>query len=276
MALFQGSVGLQTYSVSFRGETAEFYASCRRGFDSEGLAFIVSELRVRPESLVVDVGCGGGQLTIPLSGYARHVAGIDPEPQMLAHARDAAAAASATTITSWLLGSASDLPALVDLLGGPRADAVTISNAVHFIDTRRLAQDLRSLLAAGGRVGVIANGVPIWSQDSPWSQALREFVMKRYETDLSSSRYTDEATLERCQTDLAEAGFRTRREKLAGTTAVSADWLLGNLFSAMSNDWIPAPADRAQYAAEFTAALREAQPSGDFVENTTISMLVAE
>lgn len=104
---------------------------------------------------------------------------------------------------------------------------------------------------------------------------MREFVKDRHDTDLSSSRYTDRATLEQCQADLNDEGFETRRERLDGMTAVSAEWLLGNLFSAMSNDWIPAPSDRAQYAAEFTAALRQAQPTGDFVEDTPISMLVA-
>jgi len=219
--------------VSFAGETAEFYASYRRGFDYASAAFVADNLGVGSDSLVVDVGCGGGQLTIPLASRALHVLGIDPEPQMLAHARDAAASAGMAGTTSWLLGSAAELPALADLLGSGRVDALTMSNAAHFVDTRRLARDLRGLLGAGGTVGVIASGVPIWAQDSRWSAALREFVMTRHDTDLSSARYTDEHTLQRCQDDLEAVGFTTRRDRLARRTAVSGEWLLGNLFSAI-------------------------------------------
>jgi len=58
-------------------------------------------------------------------------------------------------------------------------------------------------------VAVIANGPPIWLQDSAWSRALRRFLEVRFDSDLSASCCTDE-------------------------------WRFGNLMSAMPVEWLPA------------------------------------
>jgi len=61
--------------------------------------------------VVVDIGCGTGQLTLSLARRVRAVVGMDPEPDMLALARRAAGAANLLN-TSWVLGADTDVPAL--------------------------------------------------------------------------------------------------------------------------------------------------------------------
>jgi ubiquinone/menaquinone biosynthesis C-methylase UbiE len=124
------------------------------------LEFVVDRLGVSSRDLVVDLGCGTGQLAIPLAERVRHVLGIDPEPDMLAHARQAARACGVPGSTSWLLGSDADVPTLPRLLGDGAIAALTISNAVHLMDTRTLFPALAGLLTPGSTVAVIANGSP--------------------------------------------------------------------------------------------------------------------
>ena len=124
------------------------------------------------DDVVIDLGCGTGQLTLPIARRVRAVAGVDPEPDMLARARQAAADQGIRNAT-WLLGADTDLPALAALLGGRRAGAVTIGQALHWMDYRALIPALVPLLRPGGGIAVITNGTPMWLQDSPWSQALR-------------------------------------------------------------------------------------------------------
>ena len=121
----------------FRGEVASFYARYRRGYPGAFTSMLARALRLGPDAVVADIGCGTGQLTIPLAGQARAVAGVDPEPDMLALAAHTAAAQKVTNVT-WVLGSDEALPALATLAGGPVLDAVTVANAIHLMPEQRL------------------------------------------------------------------------------------------------------------------------------------------
>jgi ubiquinone/menaquinone biosynthesis C-methylase UbiE len=121
---------------------------------------VVETLEVTPDDLIVDLGCGSGQLTIPLVARARHVLGVDPEPDLLVLAC-AAARHQGVRAVSWMLG-ADDESALRGLLGADAVAAVTVSNAIHLMNTARLFPDLRGVLPAAGRIAVIANGTPVW------------------------------------------------------------------------------------------------------------------
>src|SRR5215475_9095125 len=123
--------------------------------------------------VVVDIGCGTGQLTLPLAPRVRAVVGMDPEPDMLALARRAAGAANLLN-TSWVLGADTDVPALAALLGQRSVAAATVGTALHWMRPEDLFPALVLLLRPGG--GVLTNGVPLWSQDSDWSRRLRQFL----------------------------------------------------------------------------------------------------
>jgi SAM-dependent methyltransferase len=68
----------------FQGDVAASYARYRRGYPAAFTGLLASALRLGADALVADVGCGTGQLTVPLAALARAVAGVDPEPDMLA------------------------------------------------------------------------------------------------------------------------------------------------------------------------------------------------
>ena len=101
----------------FSGEVASFYARYRRGYPAAFTGLLARALRLGPDAVVADIGCGTGQLTIPLAARARAVVGVDPEPDMLALAAHAAADLGVTNVT-WVLGSDEALPALATLAGG--------------------------------------------------------------------------------------------------------------------------------------------------------------
>src|SRR5918993_1054684 len=81
------------------------------------------------------------------------------------------------TNISWVLGADTDVPGLGVLLGQRSVAAVTIGTALHWMHPEQLFPALVPLLRpGGGGVAVITNGVPVWQQDSEWSQRLREFL----------------------------------------------------------------------------------------------------
>jgi SAM-dependent methyltransferase len=226
---------------NFGGETAAFYARFRRGYPSAFTGSLVRALGLGPADVVADVGCGTGQLTLPLASRVRAVAGIDPEPDMLALARQAAAGQGVANVT-WVLGTDHDVPALGSLLGVRTLAAVTIANAIHLASAQDLFAAAREVLRPGGGIAVIANGTPLWQQPVPWSRAVRHGLEQWLGTRLESCCGTDAQSRQRYESELLAAGFNgVHEQSLDYTGHLSFDELIGGLYSAMPSHLLPPP-----------------------------------
>jgi SAM-dependent methyltransferase len=164
--------------LGFRGEVADFYHRYRRGYPQAVIDALVDAFGLGADDVVVDLGCGTGQLTLPLAARVRAVVGVDSEPDMLARAHRAAVEQAVANVT-WTVGADTDLPALGALLGGRSLAAVTIGQALHWMNHGELFRTVLPLVRAGGGVAVVTNGVPMWQQDSEWSRALRGCLEQR-------------------------------------------------------------------------------------------------
>jgi ubiquinone/menaquinone biosynthesis C-methylase UbiE len=126
--------------LGFGGEVAGFYHQYLRGYPPAVIDTLTGAFGLTGSDFVIDLGCGTGQLTLPIARRVRAVAGVDPEPDMLARARQAAAEQGVRN-ASWLLGADTDIPALAALLGSRLAGAVTIGQALHWM--RAFADQIR-------------------------------------------------------------------------------------------------------------------------------------
>ncbi len=73
--------------ASFSGAVATYYARHRRGYPPEVLDALVDAFGLGAADTVVDLGCGTGQLSLPLAARVGSIVGVDPEPDMLAGRR---------------------------------------------------------------------------------------------------------------------------------------------------------------------------------------------
>lgn len=259
-------------TLGFGGEAARHYAEHRRGYPPEAVREIAAAFELTGRDIVLDLGCGTGQLTLPLAAVAGFVVGVDPEPDMLRYARDAAARDGVSNAT-WVLGADTDVPALRGLLGGGRLAAAVAGQALHWMDHDELFRVLRPLLRPGGGVAVLANGAPAWLHDSDWSRALRGFLEQYFDTELKDTCGTAEADRRRYAAALPAAGFTdVRTREIRYDAEVSFDGLLGGVLSAVPERLIPPPRERRQFAAR----LRRALPEQDvFTEHVCVSVLTA-
>ncbi|MBX7267351.1 class I SAM-dependent methyltransferase [Micromonospora sp. Llam7] len=239
--------------ASFNGGVATYYARHRRGYPPEVLDALVEAFGLGAADTVVDLGCGTGQLSLPLAARVGSVIGVDPEPDMLALARQAALDAARANAT-WLLGDDSDLPALGRLLGDRTIGALTVAVAVHFMDRDTLFRAVRPLLRAGGGVAVITNGAPLWLQDAEWSGALRE-CLEGLGHPVTATCQTDQAGRQRNQDALVGAGYRYAESSVQYDAPLTIDDMVGGVFSAMSADRLPSMHGRATFTAEVRDAL---------------------
>src|ERR1700690_900347 len=105
----------------FKG-AAKYYARYRPAYPKRFILDIAKEYKLKGNGYLLDLGCGTGQLAIPLAKYFKNVYAIDPEAEMLAEGRRCADAVSAKNIV-WKLGRAENLKSSV---GGRKFELVVM------------------------------------------------------------------------------------------------------------------------------------------------------
>jgi ubiquinone/menaquinone biosynthesis C-methylase UbiE len=253
----------------FSGEAAGYYHRYRHGYPSAVIDALVGSLQVTGRDLMVDLGCGTGQLTLPIARHVRGVIGVDVEPDMLEYARQAARDANVRN-AAWMLGADADVPALRRLLGDASVGGVTIAQALHWMNHRDLFRAVVPLLRPGGGVAVVTNGTPLWLQEADWSRALREFLERWLGTTLTSACGTDEQSQRRYSEDLTAAGFEVASTAVDYVATLDIDQLVGGVYSAMGAK-IPAASERHAFADQVRAAVG---PQASFRERVHVAMLV--
>jgi len=252
--------------LGFGGEVARLYARYRRGYPPAVIDAIVDTFRLSHNDAVIDLGCGTGQLTVPLAARVRSVVGVDPEPDMLwlarGHDDDAPNIA-------WVLGSDEELPAIGATLGNRPVGAITVATALHWMDDPAVFQTANKLVRPGGGVAVVTNGKPLWHLDIGWSRALRGFLEGWMGRPATMGCGTDDEAQRRYRAHLAAAGLRVVETRVAYTDALDLDHLVGGVLSAFSSGMLPYGEERQH----FRDGLRDAVGSGPFPETVDVGLL---
>lgn len=110
---------------------------------------VLAEIGPGPFTEVLDVGCGGGALTIPLATRAERVVAVDISPHMISRLAERAADTATTNVEARV--------AAVEELDFPPGslDLVTSNYALHHLldrDKRKLVENAAIWLRPGGRM----------------------------------------------------------------------------------------------------------------------------
>jgi SAM-dependent methyltransferase len=255
--------------LGFRGEVADFYHRYRHGYPSAVLDALVGAFGLAGQDVVVDLGCGTGQLTLPMAARVRAVVGVDPEPDMLQRARRAARERDVRNV-SWAIGADTDITALRDLLGDHSVAAVTAGQALHWMNHQALFRAAIPLLRPGGGVAVVTNGTPLWLHGTDWSRALRVCLEHWLDTELTFACGTDEQSQRRYADDLAAAGYDVLSAAFDYHAELDLDQLVGGIFSALPVTRLPPPDQRPAFAEQIRSAVA---PHEHFTERVHIAIL---
>lgn len=255
----------------FGGEVAEYYAKFRRGYPPPVLDALQAVFGLSVADIVLDLGCGTGQLALPLASRVRSVIGMDPEPDMLRLAREDAVGQGVRNVV-WVLGADTDVPALGALLGERSLGMTVVGQALHWMQHEELFRVLTPLLRSGGGIAVVANGTPLWLQDSAWSRALRGCLEHHFGTEPKATCGTGAGDRLRYAQALKAAGFEGVQELVVEyTDELTFEQLVGGVLSAMPAHALPGPDDRPA----FGERIRQALPDGQsFTEEVRVVTLV--
>jgi ubiquinone/menaquinone biosynthesis C-methylase UbiE len=105
--------------------------------------------RLRPDSVVLEIGCGTGSLALQLAPSAGHVHAFDVSGEMVRIAKDKAAMAQVANV-SFYQGTLDDVAQVLPELAGT-LDCVCVYNLFHLLsDPQAAVARIFSLLAPGG------------------------------------------------------------------------------------------------------------------------------
>jgi SAM-dependent methyltransferase len=131
---------------------AAHYLAGRPPYPEALIARVVQLIGLTPDDRVLDLGCGPGQLARAFAAHVGEAVAMDPEPQMLAVARELAAGVPNMQV---MQGRSDDLGARHG-----RFKAVVIGRAFHWMDREQTLGVLDGLIEPGGAVALFGEEHP--------------------------------------------------------------------------------------------------------------------
>lgn len=246
-------------------ESAEpYYAAHRPDYGDDVVGYLVERFALDEQSRVLDLGCGAGQLAVPLAARVGRVLGVDPNETMLEYAEQRAAEAGRENV-AWLVGSDADLEEALAPL-----DLTTMGRAFHRMDQDATLETLQGLTRPGGGVAILNDPEWLTRGTADWQDAVYD-VASDYREDLPERtgpvEYDDpwdELLDGHGYRDVAVETFPFEREW-------SVDGVVGYVFSLS----FCAPATFGDDREAFEAALRERLGERDppFVQDGAVTVI---
>lgn len=235
---------------------AALYDTSRRGYPLELVEVMVETAALGKGSMVLEVGCGTGQLTEQLARHGCDVTAIDIGPSMIA-------------LACRRLGRAPVRFAVVSFEefegGNSSFDLVVSATAFHWVDPEVKFEKTARVLRPGGWLALLATGE---RYDDPFGTALLEMWVARSD----------------------DGGAWAKQKKLADTQIITTTGLFGQPLETTHAERISLPVEvvvglestRATFLSwdpddrrEFTDQMRRhlsGRPNVDLTQQTTLTM----
>lgn len=247
--------------------TAPYYDRFRAPYAHAAIDFIVERYHLSQAVRALDLGCGPGTISIPLSYTVGEVVAIDPDDDMIAEGRRLAACRGRQNIR-WLRSRAEDI--------SPRAApfrVATIGQAFHWMDRDEVLQKLAILIADGGGLALVNAGKrrPQESWEPVAERIVAKFLGPRTRHPKSNPQEPEhEPALLR-----SECFCRFTAQEFPSIITRDINSIVGCVYS-MSSSARPLFGDSAKaFEAELTEALLSLNPAGVFDEQVETEVVIA-
>jgi ubiquinone/menaquinone biosynthesis C-methylase UbiE len=252
--------------------TAHYYARYRPPYPAELFETLTSEFRLDDHCTVLDLGCGTGQLALPLSRIGCTVWAMDPDADMIAEGIRAQAAADHGNIR-WVLGRGEDIRAT----GLPPLRVCTMGASFHWMNRDLALKTLDEIVEPDGGVAIVSGSASIFSAtgavEGAWLGVTREVVSKFLGSQrrAGSGTYTHpERTHQQVLLDSAFSRLTIRR--FTSSRLLTIDQVIGQQLSTSYASPMQLGSRLPEFRAELTHRLRELDPGDGFetVEHTDL------
>ena len=248
--------------------TAWHYARYRPGYPEAFFADVVARFRLDGTGRLLDLGCGTGQLTVPLARHVTEALGVDPEPEMLVEAANRARESNVTNV-AWAQGSSADLPGEFG-----RFKLVTMGRSFHWMDRGRVLAALDGMVEADGGV-VMANDSCLVRPVTAWQRAVED-LQPRFLPPGALPTPSPSSSDESHEAILSRSPFpNVQRVIHEFTREWTVDRIIGYLYSTSLPLRRLLGDRREAFEQEVAATLLAIEPSGQFIEPVTLEVHTA-
>ncbi|NQW17878.1 MAG: class I SAM-dependent methyltransferase [Chloroflexi bacterium] len=197
----------------------------RKPYSDELFDLLRSRFGLNKLGHLLDVGCGTGQLTLPLSHDFESAIGLDVSDEMVAEAHVAAIDEEADTVRFEVRSaeeiSESDGPVRLALFG----------SSLHWMDIPSVLTHVHGITESGGGIAVIGMR-SIWGGDAEWEITVMD-VVRRFlgdERRAGAGSYADPGI--KFEDAIAGAGYsNVESGEIACDYEVDIPWITGHLYS---------------------------------------------
>ena len=244
--------------------TAAHYARFRRSYPSAFFQHIVARFDLDGTGRLLDLGCGTGQLALPLAAYVADAVGLDPEPEMLGEAAVSADRAGVRN-ARWVLGGDRDLDRLRDDLGPVRL--VTIGRAFHWMNHDATLRALDQMIEPTGGLVIVSDNELIWNRQGEWPEAVQAVIQRYLGPSQRAGSGVRATPHDPFQTVLARSPFsHVETWRFSYQRVVTAEDIIGYLYSTSYCSLALLGERREPFERDLRRALRRLNPDGLFVD----------
>jgi 2-polyprenyl-3-methyl-5-hydroxy-6-metoxy-1,4-benzoquinol methylase len=224
----------------------------------------------------LDLGCGTGIVTVPLSTRFATVKAVDCNDNMLDVAKEEAAKAKCNNI-DWICDSAENF--MEKLPETELFDVVTIAHALHWMKAAIVLPLARKHLKPNGCLVVIGSAHPFLEGEEDWKKKLNEIFKKFFDFRKNEllSTYSDPHTNWGAKLPgyefLVEQNYIEERREWTVETAVN---YMRSLSAAKRSIDLDGPEHFNNFEKDVRAALLAINPENKFVEEYKVSVVIAE
>lgn len=161
----------------FYTNIALIYALARPAYPQELFNLILQQVPSDQKQLYVDIGCGNGQLLIPLSAHFKESIGVDPDTDMLQVAQENIENAHTQHIK--LIQSTAET--FFETADEKCISLVTAGRSFHWMNQAYIIPLIRKKLCDDGVFIILgeADG-GIWKRDVPWLACVRNIIFEEF------------------------------------------------------------------------------------------------
>lgn len=259
----------------FKG-TAHYYARYRPGYPKEFFDFLRKEFNLDGTGSLLDVGCGTGQISIPLARDFEKVVGLDSEQEMLDEAAIEAERVGAKNI-KWVLGKAENT---TDTLWTFRL--TTMGAAFHWMKQAKVLRKIYEHTENGGGVVIVTESAHVWKRDKTddnekerWKKIYKDLVRKYLgeERRAGNSLYRPPSENFDDALDDSPFGGHTEWTHLFSRTR-TLEAIIGFLYSTSFASRRLLGAQVGAFEAELREKLLKLEPRGIFTEQVQLEALI--
>ena len=248
---------------------ASYYARYRPGYPEEVFDLIADRFQLNGTQTALDLGCGTGAVTLPLTPHVARVLAVDPEPAMLAQGARAAAERGIDTV-EWIPGDSTTLGAM----GLPPVAVCTMGKSFHWMNQAQTLADLDKVITAEGGLALISGAAG--GSRPPWLDVIEgvaaHYLGARYRQEHGPAAHPADGR-DRTLTDSAFSQVETTTWEQQ--TSRTVDELVGLQLSFSYSS----PAVLGERTNDFTRDLRTAlldfDPAGLFTNTVWIECAIA-